>query len=449
MKKALAALGILLVALAGYAFVLNPAVGANLVLILTDGTNTITGVQKLTVTGGTVGGAGRNATLTVTGGATFANPTATIGTSAVNGVASTALRSDAAPAIPQCSASTFGACKVDGTTITASGGVISSTGGTAPVVFVGTVAGTNTYTSTASPAYSANTAYNMFCGFFANANSGDSTLNLTSIGALHIYQQTTAGLALLVGGEIAAGTSHCLQLDSTATKWTLQAPVFGNVNLLSTASANTNVTASQWANGDTFIVTATSQTITLPAATSMSPKGGVVIETIPGISVSLVPNAADGINGGTINTAATIQPNTISAVTTSGSSGTGAINTNLGTAPVPLSISYSPGINPNNIPIFRANASRTVTGIVCRPEVAAGGAATISVVKAASGTALSAGTVLHSGSFNANGTAATDQALTVTTSSLASGDTVGITTTGTTVWTSSGVATGVCTVYIQ
>jgi hypothetical protein len=110
---------------------------------------------------------------------------------------------------------------------------------------------------------------------------------------------------------------------------------------------------------------------------------------------------------------------------------------------------YIPGINPNNLPVAQINATRTVTAIKCRPEVAAGGAATITVVKAASGTAISAGTPLHSGSCNANGTAATDQTLTVTVSSLASGDTIGIITTGTTVWTSSGVAAGVVTVYMQ
>jgi hypothetical protein len=191
----------------------------------------------------------------------------------------------------------------------------------------------------------------------------------------------------------------------------------------------------------------------LPVATSLSPKGGIVIETIPGISVSLVPNAADGINGGTINTAATIQPNTISAVTTSGSSGTGAINTNLGIAPIPLSISYSPGINPNNIPFAHLAAKRTITGIRCTPEAAAGGTATISVYKAASGTAIASGTNLtDSTSCNANGTAATDQTLATATPAnwvLNPGDRIGLVTTGTTIWTSSGVAAGVVSVFVQ
>jgi len=68
------------------------------------------------------------------GGTTrFANPTATAADTAVNGSATTAMRSDAAPAVQKASATAFGIVKVDGTTITATGGVISSgsTGGIA------------------------------------------------------------------------------------------------------------------------------------------------------------------------------------------------------------------------------------------------------------------------------------------------------------------------------
>lgn len=55
-----------------------------------------------------------------------ANPTATIGTSAVNGSASTFMRSDAAPAAPLGSSSVFGLLKVDGSSIVAVGGVASA-----------------------------------------------------------------------------------------------------------------------------------------------------------------------------------------------------------------------------------------------------------------------------------------------------------------------------------
>lgn len=78
-----------------------------------------------------------NSTITISGGVisstggstSFANPTATAGPTAVNGTATTAMRSDAAPAIQKASASQFGIVEVDGSTVTATGGVISSTGG--------------------------------------------------------------------------------------------------------------------------------------------------------------------------------------------------------------------------------------------------------------------------------------------------------------------------------
>jgi hypothetical protein len=61
-----------------------------------------------------------------TSSATGANPTATASDVAVNGVATTFLRSDGAPAVQKASSSVFGLVKVDGTTVTASGGVISA-----------------------------------------------------------------------------------------------------------------------------------------------------------------------------------------------------------------------------------------------------------------------------------------------------------------------------------
>lgn len=60
------------------------------------------------------------------GGGTGANPTATASDAAVNGVATTFMRSDAAPAVQKASPSVFGLAKVDGTSITAAAGVISA-----------------------------------------------------------------------------------------------------------------------------------------------------------------------------------------------------------------------------------------------------------------------------------------------------------------------------------
>lgn len=62
-------------------------------------------------------------------GSSSGNPTAVASDVAVNGTAGTFMRSDAAPAVQKASSSQFGIVKVDGTTITESGGVISASGG--------------------------------------------------------------------------------------------------------------------------------------------------------------------------------------------------------------------------------------------------------------------------------------------------------------------------------
>lgn len=152
-------------------------------LTFTDGTHTVTSSTQLTVTGGTIGGTTPNATLTIsasassftpgtttilgatapcflvnststtsacdalgTGVATAmsnavntsggllttadaANPTGTAGPTAVNGSATTFMRSDAAPAVQKGSNAQFGIIEGDGQTITCVTGVCS---GTAP-----------------------------------------------------------------------------------------------------------------------------------------------------------------------------------------------------------------------------------------------------------------------------------------------------------------------------
>jgi hypothetical protein len=95
------------------------------------------------------------------------------------------------------------------------------------------------------------------------------------------------------------------------------------------------------------------------------------------------------------------------------------------------SVGWLAGMNPNGGTIFIANRSLTITGITGIVETANGAAATITVVKAGSGTALSSGTPVHSGSFNANGTPATNQNLSLTVTNMNAGDRLGLLTTGT------------------
>lgn len=86
---------------------------------------------------------------------------------------------------------------------------------------------------------------------------------------------------------------------------------------------------------------------------------------------------------------------------------------------------------------FVAPRAMRVVSITCRVEAAGtdGGAVTAVIKKAASGTAIASGTALHSSTFNLKGTAATNQALTLSTTStdldIAAGNAIGIDFTGT------------------
>ncbi len=116
---------------------------------------------------------------------------------------------------------------------------------------------------------------------------------------------------------------------------------------------------------------------------------------------------------------------------------------------IPLALTWAPGINPNNLPMANLQRSYTIVGIRCTPEVLAGGAATIQPVVAPSATAISSGANLTSNTCNANSGAATNQDLTLSVTTLSAGQRIGIKTTGTTIWTTNGVAAGVITVFVR
>ena len=86
------------------------------------------------------------------------------------------------------------------------------------------------------------------------------------------------------------------------------------------------------------------------------------------------------------------------------------------------------------VPILLLDLGRSVVidSIIGRPFVAGtGGVATWAIWKAPNGTAPTSGTQLHSGSFNMVGTINTDQALTLTTATVAAGEAVWAVPTGT------------------
>jgi hypothetical protein len=93
--------------------------------------------------------------------------------------------------------------------------------------------------------------------------------------------------------------------------------------------------------------------------------------------------------------------------------------------------SWTAGINPNNIFVYRADAARTIVSVVGVVTVTNGAAATVSVrlIPAAGG----AGAAIHSGSMDCNAAALAigDQPLTLTTTVMAAGDRLLLASTGT------------------
>jgi hypothetical protein len=93
------------------------------------------------------------------------------------------------------------------------------------------------------------------------------------------------------------------------------------------------------------------------------------------------------------------------------------------------SVSWLVGQNPANAMLFRAAQARTIDSLTGVVTAANGAAATVSVLRYPAGS--SSGAAVHSGSFNAAGAAYTDQPLTLTTTALAAGDRLVLSTTGT------------------
>jgi hypothetical protein len=111
---------------------------------------------------------------------------------------------------------------------------------------------------------------------------------------------------------------------------------------------------------------------------------------------------------------------------------------------LPQSTTWAASLNPNNTTVFVANRAMTIETVIGVAEVANGAAATVTVVKAPSGALASAGTPIHSGSVNANGTAGVNQSLTLTVTAMNAGDRLVLQTTGT--WTN---AVGNITVFVK
>lgn len=79
----------------------------------------------------------------------------------------------------------------------------------------GSVAGTNTITFSTSPAFVAYATGQVFRFIAANTNTGATTININSIGAINVRNKTLAGLQACVGGEIVQNQEYEAFYDGT------------------------------------------------------------------------------------------------------------------------------------------------------------------------------------------------------------------------------------------
>jgi len=228
-----------------------------------------------------------------------------------------------------------------------------------------------------------------------------------------------------------------------------------------TPAGSGNVTGpSSAVPGDIATFSGTSGTVLRDSGTQLSAFAPLASPSFTGTPVA--PTAPTATNTGQIATTAYVQNQAYATLASPALSGTptaptpaqGTNSAQIATTAfvksqqIPISIGWIAGQNPNNAIASVINQAMTVNAIVGAVEVANGSTATVAVNHAPSGVACSAGTALHSGSFNANGTAATDQTLTVTTASLAVGDRICLQTTGGSNW-SSGSAVGTITIFVS
>lgn len=281
-------------------------------------------------------------------GCTFANPTATIGASAVNGVATTCMRSDAAPALPStlpalngsaltnlnasaiasgsvpaanlptATTGALGAVKVDGTSITISGGIISATTG-----------GSGTVSTTGSPATGNLTK---FSGPTAITNA-DVSGDCTTSGTLAITCTKTSGSAFGTAATQNTGTSGATipLLNGTNTWSGVQSINSSDLALKGSSSGSTVVNAAATASG----------ILTLPAATDTlvgrATTDTLTGKTIAGASNTLTVRAASDITG-TLPVA-----NGGTGITSLGTGVATALGVNVGSAGAPVVLNGAGG----------------------------------------------------------------------------------------------------------
>lgn len=209
------------------------------------------------------------------GGGTPANPTATAGPVAVNGSATTYMRSDAAPAIQKGSNAQFGIVEGDGTTLTCIAGVCSSIGGVATSI----TPGTTTVVGATAPCIIENTGTTvMGCiaetgtGSFVRATSPTLVTPALGTPASGVATNLTGTAAGLTAGT-ATAANGLKSATTTVAVSAATAPTTGQVLTATGASTATWQTVSSSATsvtpGTTTVVGATAPCVLENTATTV------------------------------------------------------------------------------------------------------------------------------------------------------------------------------------
>lgn len=255
---------------------------------------TATAASAITLPGYTSAGCLANSAAglltSVTCATAAANPTATAKDTANNGVATTWMRSDASPAIQKATAAQFGIVEVDGTTITAIGGVISAVGsGSGTVTSVAAGCGTSTGGSAITSSGTVTAAY----GGRVNATTSD-TLVAADCGTV-VYESSSSNVAIAIA---AAGTTG------------FGANTFFQVCDIAAGTTTITPTTSTIGGAATLVISAGSAAHPSCASFRSDGTNYTLLDVVPGTNVpaamGVALSAAGGLTGTIANGTATI-----------------------------------------------------------------------------------------------------------------------------------------------
>lgn len=258
----------------------------------------------------------------------------------------------------------------DDGTISAVGQSTSCPGATSTaVIFVGVATNSTNAFTIASPTPTGFTFTNQYLVWakMPATNTGAATLNVNSVGAKDINKQGPNGLAALAGGELVSGNEYAFVANTTCDCYVM-------TTLLSSANAivgtNRTVTAAEFANWSYYNVNASSVTITLPLSSLLASNGGLLVYA-NGNAVTLAPNAADAINGGSTGASVTIASGQQATVTTNGA---GAITAAQITASGSGTVTSVALASANNVACVVSGSPVTTSGtLTCTPAGTSGG----------------------------------------------------------------------------